>query len=516
MAQHVNKLEDGDLYNQYVNITEYPNTFKRQGAFPLEQYSVFSSLDAAKDYAKNNSIAYVGQEIAVVNSLSNSVTMYVIENESGTLKEIGYVLIGDNLSVEIVDEKIKLKDFGNKYYRYDTSSESNYILTEGFKNGLEPKVKMIEDGLYELVWYEPYPVSIKELHEAVEDLQEKSTNIYSKEETNNLIKSEIANSSHLKKTIVDNLPNPETDSIDENTIYMVKDETITSGDVYKEYMLINGVLVQTGDTSTDLTNFYIKSEIDSKISNLEEADLDTKQELASLITSMYNGSYVVGNEVITSNIIESDRDSSRLISPNEIAKLAALVLDDNGSVGVSGTISADNVTGLENKIVSVVTGNISEGTNALGIEKGAEVNIIEAIKINNIALEISKDRSVNITPSILNVYTKSEIGEISEGTTLVQLINDNSNNIDKLQKIVVGIGGLEEPKTIIDYVNQQISNIPLATVLQNNDTLNPVSGLISPEINKFELVDGKVKKISTDLLEQGENYIIFDAGTAVS
>ena len=56
-----------------TNLTEYPNSFKRQGAFPLEAYSVFyaihdesgavttTALQAAKDYAQNNPISYVGQ-----------------------------------------------------------------------------------------------------------------------------------------------------------------------------------------------------------------------------------------------------------------------------------------------------------------------------------------------------------------------------------------------------------------------------------------------------------------------
>ena len=27
-----------------INLTEYPNSFKRQGAFPLEAYSIFYDL----------------------------------------------------------------------------------------------------------------------------------------------------------------------------------------------------------------------------------------------------------------------------------------------------------------------------------------------------------------------------------------------------------------------------------------------------------------------------------------
>lgn len=83
-----------------TNLTEYPNSFKRQGSFPLEAYSVFyairnesgavvtSALDAAKDYAKNNPISYVGQILAVVDvdaEGASSVQVYKIENANGDL-----------------------------------------------------------------------------------------------------------------------------------------------------------------------------------------------------------------------------------------------------------------------------------------------------------------------------------------------------------------------------------------------------------------------------------------------
>lgn len=47
------------------NITEYPNSFKRQGAFPLERYSLFNSYEEARNYVKNNPIAYIGQIVSV-------------------------------------------------------------------------------------------------------------------------------------------------------------------------------------------------------------------------------------------------------------------------------------------------------------------------------------------------------------------------------------------------------------------------------------------------------------------
>lgn len=66
-------------------------------------------------------------------------------------------------------------------------------------------------------------------------------------------------------------------------------------------------------------------------------------------------------------------ENARLITPNEIAKLAKLVMDDDGSVSMSGTISADNVSGLstaiDNRIVNqVIALTEAEIKSAIGVE----------------------------------------------------------------------------------------------------------------------------------------------------
>ena len=61
----------------------------------------------------------------------------------------------------------------------------------------------------------------------------------------------VANAGHLKKSIVVTLPSAA--SADPDTIYMVLDSNVASGDKYKEYMLIGNELVQIGDTSIDVT-----------------------------------------------------------------------------------------------------------------------------------------------------------------------------------------------------------------------------------------------------------------------
>lgn len=89
------------------NITEYPNSFKRQGAFPLERYSIFNTLTEAKAYAKSNPIAYVGQIITVVDAGGTSI--YKINNEAGDLVRVDS-LAGEAGSVTV--EKLETATAG--------------------------------------------------------------------------------------------------------------------------------------------------------------------------------------------------------------------------------------------------------------------------------------------------------------------------------------------------------------------------------------------------------------------
>ena len=78
------------------NITEYPNSFKRQGAFPLERFSLFNSLEDAKAYVASNPIAYIGQTVTVAikadpeNEVEASVKSYIIGADQ-QLHELAYV-----------------------------------------------------------------------------------------------------------------------------------------------------------------------------------------------------------------------------------------------------------------------------------------------------------------------------------------------------------------------------------------------------------------------------------------
>lgn len=93
------------------NITEYPNSFKRQGSFPLERFSIFTSLEgtddtAAKYYAANNPVAYVGQIVVVVED--NTVAAYVISSAAGDLIKLAQTTESGDLAKDINDLRTRI------------------------------------------------------------------------------------------------------------------------------------------------------------------------------------------------------------------------------------------------------------------------------------------------------------------------------------------------------------------------------------------------------------------------
>lgn len=87
------------------------------------------------------------------------------------------------------------------------------------------------------------------------------TNAYTKTETDTKIQSAVSSAGHLKRSVVTTLPS--ASAADANTIYMVKDTSVTSGDAYKEYMLINSTMTQIGDTSVSLDGYATESYADN-------------------------------------------------------------------------------------------------------------------------------------------------------------------------------------------------------------------------------------------------------------
>lgn len=128
----------------------------------------------------------------------------------------------------------------------------------------------------------------------------------------------------------------------------------------------------------------------------------------------------------------------RMITDAEGEKLEKLVLSEDGTVEVSGTIAAGNVDGLESWITTraATLKGLSENnlTDALKSQiESSQANVIEIVKVNGVAVEVSaEDKSVNIpmaTAAALGVVKGTDaengIAVADDGTMSVNSVNVN-------------------------------------------------------------------------------------------
>lgn len=307
------------IYNDFAsaNLMSFAKSFARLNGQPLDKSEIWYSLAEAQAYAATDA-AYVGQTLAVIDSENKNVVFYGIQDAEGTLKEVGSAPVGDNLSIEIADGKVQLKNFGKEYYAYvpavkdeegNITEESKYVLTEGFKAGLEPRVIIDGENLV-IAWYEPGSETIEDvatnvesvskvvdeldkvlnaegglidqvdelkdqvgtaaddagnaatgLYKELEDLADvvdtkaDAENVYTKEEADEAIADAVAeavaNAAHLSRVIVDSVADiPVEDDKSLTCIYMVPTGLQADDDKYDEYMVIeyDGTDEETGET----------------------------------------------------------------------------------------------------------------------------------------------------------------------------------------------------------------------------------------------------------------------------
>lgn len=112
------------------------------------------------------------------------------------------------------------------------------------------------------------------------------TDAYTQTQTDSKIAEAIAAAPHLKREIVEDLP--EVGSADANTIYMVPSDGTTSDpgeqtSHYNEYMLINGAFELIGTSQVDLAGYATETFVTNAINALDVADAAVANQYVSQV-----------------------------------------------------------------------------------------------------------------------------------------------------------------------------------------------------------------------------------------
>lgn len=351
--------------------------------------------------AADGSIAWVKPDTTTAEGQAAEIGALKVRTEALETVVNGKPATDDEPAVEGLIEKVE---------NLETKEDATAKLTEA-KEYTDTKVAEVNDSLNafeNLIGYHPLD-SDKSFAETIDETFAKKTEVAALEEA-------IGELVHFKAEVVDNI-----DAVtEEGVLYLIKDDTVTGVDKYNEYIVVGGVATLIGDTTTDLGNYYNKTEIEDKLSTVKQEAID-----AAAAAEEAKG-YAVAADVEVALEDKVDKvDGARLITDAEAEKLNALAniksvdnatfdLSEEGKLSIK-EISASVVTDLTswiNEKAGTVKGlsenNFSDALLAKlnGIEEGAEKNYIKSVSND---FEISEEGALT-----LKSITSAQVSDLTE------------------------------------------------------------------------------------------------------
>lgn len=203
------------------------------------------------------------------------------------------------------------------------------------------------------------------------------------------------------------------DVTETGVLYLIKDESVPGVDKYNEYIVVDGAPVLIGDTTTDLSNYYNKTEVDGKVEALEGSiadEVEAREALAEKVTAL--------EEVDNATQEELDAYKTEVTNAIATAKSEAIADADGklaNKVNTSDfeTFKSDNTTAIATAKQEAIDA-AAAAEEAKGYAVATEVEATYATKtalteavegIENDLLAYAKTEDVTKT---LEDYAKSE------------------------------------------------------------------------------------------------------------
>lgn len=367
-------------------------SFNPQTAFPLDARYYFASLveaqaaaAAAVEIGSSNGTYFYGENVCVVTE--DSADLYIIQPDK-TLKPVGSAVLGDNQSIEIVDGKVTLKG------------------VSAATAGQQPRINASGDGIE---WYNPDTSTVSGLSETVaghtadiSNLQNSKadkattlegygiTDAMTAADIGTAIQAAIAEIGHAVFKKVDTIPTVETS--EDNVLYLVMNNNTGFYDIYAK---VETEVVRLDDVSINLDDYATTEEVESTIAQAVAGKVDA----------------VTGKGLSTNDYTNEDMAKLAALNPDAEENYIKSVNESEFSVSTDGLLAVtaiplEKITGLANALSSKV--DVVEGKELSSndftdthveklnsVENNAQVNVIEAVNLDGVALEIV-DKTVNI------------------------------------------------------------------------------------------------------------------------
>ena len=426
----------------------FPLNFRRGNPNPLDNSSVWASLESAQAYAANDPVAYVGQILTIVDNTEGIATVYSIQDEAGTLKKVGTSPVGDESTITVAEDGT-VSLFG----------VAGLELTRIEADGSTTKIKyqpLLVDG--KLTWVEPSTTTVEGLAAEIEGLK---TRISTVETT-------VGNAeSGLVKDVADNTAaisniNTKIGTVAENKTLVEMISDAQTAATYDDTALVSRVAAIEGDylKAADKTAIETKMATDIATAKTEaieavlgEAvpeDFDTLKEIAAWIQSDTTASAQLVTRVTN---IENDylKGADKTALQGEIDALETLV----GSLP-EGAASTTVVAYIKEVVDGLKIGDYAKATELTALtnrvstaegkitaleEVGAEKNIIASVDTNQFAIDESRNLTLlDIAMGKVTGLSDALGGKVDkiEGYSLL-----SPTDKTKLDALVIGESGVE-------------------------------------------------------------------------
>lgn len=493
----------------------FPLNFRRGNPNPLDNSSVWGSLEAAQTYATSDPVAYVGQILTVVDNTNGIATVYSIQDEAGTLKKVGTSPIGDESTITVAEDGT-VSLFG----------VDGLELTRTEVDGSTTKINyqpLLVDG--KLTWIEPSATTVEGLATEIEGVKTRLSAVESTvgNAEGGLIKDVADNTSGIEaintkigivtegKTVVEMISDAKTEAIYDDTALISRVAAI-EGDYLKAADKTALEAKMAADISTAKTETVAaimgEAGIDEKYDTLREiadwilSDTTSSAELVTRVTNIEND-YLKGED---KTVLQGEIDALETfvgtlpegaISTNVVAYVKEVV----DGLKIGDYAKAADLTALTGRV------STAEGKITLLEKVGAEKNIIASVDEAQFAVDANRNLTLlDIAMGKVTGLTNALAGKVDkvEGSRLI-----TSDEATKLEKLVLSEDGTVEVSGEINASNVKELGSWIAT---NRDT---VLGLLSTanetklngvesgaQVNKIEQV-----KVGGTLLEIAEKVV---------
>ena len=426
----------------------FPLNFRRGNPNPLDNSSVWASLEAAQAYASTDPVAYVGQILTVVDNTEGIATVYAIQDEAGTLKKVGTSPVGDEATITVAEDGT-----------VSLYGVAGLELTRTEPDGSTKKINyqpLLVDG--KLTWVEPSATTVEGLAAEIEGLK---TRISTVETTVGDAESGLVKDVADNTAAISNI-NTKIGTVEENKTLVEMISDAQEAATYDDTLLVGRVAAIEGDylKAADKTALETKMAEDIATAKTEtiaavlgEAvpeDFDTLKEIAEWIQSDTTASAQLVTRVTN---IENDylKGADKTALQGEIDALETLV----GSLP-EGAISTTVVAYIKEVVDGLKIGDYAKAADLIALtnrvstaegkitaleEVGAEKNIIASVDEAQFSIDSNRKLALlDITMGKVTGLDDALAGKVDkiEGYSLL-----SPTDKTKLDALVIGESGVE-------------------------------------------------------------------------